>query len=458
MRRRAWFAIALVALAACADLLGTRVNQVSLVIVPTFSADAILAGNADRLHIVVVRVDTGSLGGAIDTAANTTVDIDPDSGTAQTSLSVVVLTDPTFFRVTLEAVRSSDGAVLFAGDQLITVSRSGATGGGQQVQIPVSYRGPLGATVAVTPHDTSVMLAGAFTFNAVVRDTGGNVVAVPVTFQLQTPADSALLKVNRYTGAALAASTGQGTVKVIALSADSHADTATIDIGVATPVAVRITPGYADVGAGSSTTLTAEAIDANGLPVAATMSWTSRATGVATVGSATGQVTGVAPGTAVIVATSGTLADSALVTVPVAGNVVVSTTSNGRAFRAPKVGDTVTVLVTADMAFTPSEVLGSYNATLTWDPTKLMYLDLQTADFQAPTVNETATPTGSLRFSSADPAGMGGAVGLATIRFVAQAQGAANLGLSISEMSAAITYTNLLSRVTVTSGTITVRP
>lgn len=458
MIRRAWFALGLVALTACTDLLGTRVHRVPLLIVPAFNGADILAANADLLHILVTRVDTGALGGAIDTAANTTVPINADSGTAKANLTVVVLTEPTVFVVTLEAIRSSDGVVLFSGTQTVSVSRNSGSGSGQQVQIPVSYQGPRGATVAVTPRDTSVALAGAFKFKAVVRDSGGAVVAVPVTFQLRRKADSTLLTVNRYTGAAVAASTGQGTVQVIALSADSLADTATIDVGVATPVAITITPGYADVGAGISATFSAAVTDANGLPVTSAVSWTSRAPAVASVGASSGQVTGVAAGTAVIVAKSGTLSDSALVTVPLAGNVVVSTTSNGRAFRAPKVGDTVVVAVTADMAFTPSEVLGSYNATLTWDPTKLKYVDLQAGAFAAPTVNETAAATGTVRFSSADPNGSGGAVVLAKVRFVAQAQGAGAMALTISEMSAAKTYTNLLSRVTVTNGKITVRP
>jgi hypothetical protein len=79
-------------------------------------------------------------------------------------------------------------------------------------------------------------------------------------------------------------------------------------------------------------------------------------------------------------------------------------------------------------------------------------------DFGAPTLNETQTAQGSLRFSAANAQGTSGAVVVARIRFVAQAQGGANLALQITELSAAQTFTNLLSNVTVTNGSVTVRP
>src|SRR5439155_11148239 len=122
-------------------------------------------------------------------------------------------------------------------------------------------------------------------------------------------------------------------------------------------------------------------------------------------------------GRAGIVATSGALADSMMVTVPAAGNAVVFATSRGRVFASPSVNDTLSLDVTADMAFTPTEKLGSYGATLTWDPTRLQLDTVLAGDFPPPTVNFTARATGQIQFASANPNGSSGQSVLARVRF-----------------------------------------
>jgi hypothetical protein len=78
--------------------------------------------------------------------------------------------------------------------------------------------------------------------------------------------------------------------------------------------------------------------------------------------------------------------------------------------------------------------------------------------FGTPTINDTQTGQGSLRFSAANATGVGGSVVVARVRFVAQATGTTAPQLAISELSAAQTFTNLLSSVVVTNGSVTVRP
>jgi hypothetical protein len=182
---------------------------------------------------------------------------------------------------------------------------------------------------------------------------------------------------------------------------------------------------------------------------------------VATVNAGTGKVTAVASGTSVLVASGSGFGDSVLVTVPTATHAVVSATSSGRAFRVARVGDTVVVDVAADMRFTPSEKLGSYNATLTWTPATLQFIDVQSGGFAAPTVNSGSASSGQLRFSAADATGASGSVVVARVRLRALAAGTTGTTLTISEMSATSpTFTNLFAanRVTVTSGSVTVRP
>jgi hypothetical protein len=152
------------------------------------------------------------------------------------------------------------------------------------------------------------------------------------------------------------------------------------------------------------------------------------------------------------------LADSIIVRVAGAGTVPVSAIADGRSFGAPRVGGDVIVDIAADMAFTGGELLGSYNAELRWDPAVLRFVEVQSGNFGAPTVNTTQTGTGLLRFSAANAAGVAGSVIVARVRFVADAAGSGNPQLTITELSAALTFTNLLSGVVVTNGSVTVRP
>jgi Cohesin domain len=439
---------ALVGAVACGDALGAGAGQVSFVIAPEFGALAAFANNADSLHLVISRTSDASV------VVDTTIGIDPVTGEATADIHVVLLSGAESFTLLLEALRSSDGMVLFSGTQTVTVTGSSGT---TPVSIPVTYTGPNGAFVVIQPRDTAIAPGAAFTFTAVVFDAAEAAVPVPVTFDLADAANAVILTVSKYTGIATAGTT-TGTVQVVARSADGLTDTARVAVG-AVPAGVRVTPGYAILGLGGTVTETANLIDANGTVITpATATWLSRTPSVATVDATTGVVTGAAAGTAVVVGTSGTFTDSLLVRVAAAGTVPVSAIADQRAFRRPRVGDTVVVDVTANMAFVSGEVLGSYNAQFTWAPAALKYVDVQPGNFGAPTLNTSETQQGQLRFSAANATGVGGSAVVARIRFVAQAAGAGTLQLAITELSAAQTFTNLLSSVVVTNGVVTVRP
>ncbi|MBI4502691.1 MAG: Ig-like domain-containing protein [Gemmatimonadetes bacterium] len=534
--------VALVAaLLACVDFAGPKGQQVALSIVPVFDANGFLiANNADQLRIRVQRDSSG----VFRTVKDTTVAIDAE-GNASAAVNVVLVQSPQVFRVLLDAVRSSDGLVLFSGSQDVTVT---STSGGPppEVRIPITFVGPRGARVVIGPKDTAFAGAASFSFRATVFDVENNVVANdPVSFYLVNAADASKLTLNRITGAATVPTGQTGEVRVYALSADSLRDTARVTLGfipvatvvvaptpdtlfvggtvqltattrdannavltgrvvtwsssdaaVATvsasglvtavaagtatitatsegksgtasilvlpiPAGVAVSPGYANLATGATVALTGAVLDNTGSPITplAVGTWVSRSPSVASV-NATGTVTGAGVGTAVIVASAFGFGDSALVTVPAAGNVVVSTTSNGRAFRFAQVGETIVIDVTADMRFTPSEKLGSYNASVSWNPAKMTFVDVQAGTFPTPVLNSSQASSGSLQFAQANASGSSGTPVLAKLRFVAAAAGDAALSLTISEMSApSPTFTNFYStnRVTVVNGMVTVR-
>jgi len=434
--------------AACTDALGSGAERTTLVILPDFGELAPFAANADLFHLVVTRVING------ETVTDTTVGIDPATGEATVVLQVTLQSGTEQFTLLLQAIRSSDGMVLFEGTQTVTVTPGATT---EPVDLPVTYTGPTGTSIAIQPRDTAVAPGAVFTFTAVVRDAGGTEVGVPVTYGLVTPADSVILQVLKYTGQATAQSSATGAVRVVARSADGLTDTARVNVG-AVPVAIDVTPGFETIGTGATFTLAAVLLDGNGTVIGpATATWVSRAPTVATV-NASGLVTGVAAGTVVIVGTGGSFTDSMLVRVAASGSVPASAIADDEAYRAPRVGDTVVVDVRVNMFFSGGELLGSYNAQLTWNAAALRYVDVQAGGFGSPTINDTQTQQGSLRFSSANAQGVSGSVVVARVRFVAQAAGSATPALSITELSAAQTFTNLLSSVVVTNGSVTVRP
>lgn len=448
--RFGWGVGAVALIAGCQAATDTVGIPTALLIVPDFGDLAVFADNADRLRIVITRLANN--GRIVDD----TVVIDPVTGEATAEYAVNLGGGPEEFAILLQAIRSADGMVLFRGADTVTVS---TTSGGTPVTIPVSYAGPTGVRCVIGPPDTAIAPGASFTFRATVYDGANAVVPVPVTYALLNPADSVVLRVQKYTGVATAGLSTTGTVFVVARSADGLRDTARVGVG-AVPAGIRVRPGFGVIGSGGTLQLTADVVDAAGGVVgpATGVTWTSRATGVAGV-NAGGTVSGVAAGTAVIVGTATGFRDSTLVRVAAAqGEVPFSAVAGGRAFARVRTGDTVVVDVVADMNHIGGELLGSYNAQLDWSPSLLGFVSVQGVDFGPPTVNTSQTSTGVLRFSAADANGVGGTVVVARVRFVALGTGSGTFQLAVTEVSAALSFTNLLTFRTVTVGSVAVVP
>ena len=454
MKRWLPLAVVLLPTLACADLSDPGGRKVALSIVPVFDANGIFADNADRLRIRIQRDDAGTFR----TVRDTVVALDDDGG-VDLDINVVLFQSPQIFRVLLDALRGQDQQVLFAGSEEVVVTNTSSSNA-QEIQIPISYAGPHGARVELTPADTVMNPNTAFTLRSTVFDGADAVVNVPVGYYLLNAGDASKLTVNRLTG--LVRSTGQsGSVLVLALSADSLRDTAHVFVGSLVS-AVRVTPGAGNTGLGQTLQLTGTVLDPGGSPLPGqAVTWASRASGVATV-DGNGLVTGVAPGKTVIVASSGALADSIVVGVPQNPGVAVNLSAGGRSFGAPRVGDPVSLEFTADMGFYPAEKLASYNARFTWDVSTLTYLDVAAVPapaFPSPLVNSDSVAQGILRFAQVSTAGVTGAFTLAQFQFQAVAAGPVNASLSITEASGpAPGLTNLISRVNVAGGAVTVRP
>ena len=122
-----------------------------------------------------------------------------------------------------------------------------------------------------------------------------------------------------------------------------------------------------------------------------------------------------------------------------------------------RVGFKPAIDLTADLSAAPGIALGSYAATITWDPTVMLLDSVKPADFAAPQINQTSTS--ELRLTAADAQGRSGTPSLARLyfRFLGETfprQSA--LTLSVSEMHAALTFANLLPGTQARSGTATI--
>ena len=122
-----------------------------------------------------------------------------------------------------------------------------------------------------------------------------------------------------------------------------------------------------------------------------------------------------------------------------------------------RVGFKPAIDFTADLSQAPGIALGSYTATITWDPTVMLLDSVKPGDFVAPQINQTSSS--ELRLTAADAQGRSGAFSLARLYFSflgATFPRQSALTLSVSEMYAAVTFANLLPGTTPRNGTATI--
>jgi hypothetical protein len=119
-----------------------------------------------------------------------------------------------------------------------------------------------------------------------------------------------------------------------------------------------------------------------------------------------------------------------------------------------RVGFKPVIDLTADLSDAAGVALGSYAASFTWDPAVMVFDSIRAGDYVMPQWNQSAA--GELRLTAADPQGRGGApFSLARLYFSfvnATFPSVTSMSLSVSEMSAAVSFANLLPGVEARSG------
>lgn len=111
-------------------------------------------------------------------------------------------------------------------------------------------------------------------------------------------------------------------------------------------------------------------------------------------------------------------------------------------------GNSIEIPIIIDMSELP-EKLGSYTATLEWDPEVLRYEQHRggtTLGFEHPVINATEVKKGKLRFAHAYPYGARGEVNIlnVTMKVIGKESVKIPLDLSFSAMAAAYTFIDLL--------------
>ncbi len=252
-------------------------------------------------------------------------------------------------------VNASTGAVtgVAPGTANIQATSEGVTG---QATITVSAPPPVPvASVTVTLNTATINTGGAATATAVLRDANNNVLTGrTVTWN---SSNTAVATVNASTGAVTGVAPGTANIRATSEGVTGQA-TITVSAPPPVPVAsVTVTLNTATINTGGAATATAVLRDANNnVLTGRTVTWNSSNTAVATVNTSTGAVTGVAPGTANIRATSEGITGQAAITVsapapaPVSSIVVtlsatsiqVGQTSNASAVLRDALGNVLT--------------------------------------------------------------------------------------------------------------------
>jgi uncharacterized protein YjdB len=220
------------------------------------------------------------------------------------------------------ATVSSSGMVtgVAAGNAIIV-----ATVDGKQGSAVITVRNVPVASVSVTPSTSAITAGQTVTLAATTLDASGNTLVGRVIGW--STSDNAIATVSS-SGVVTGVSVGTATITA---SSEGQSGIATVTVGAVPVASVTVSPAQANLTVGQVVPLVATAQDASGQVLTGrTVTWSSASPSVATV-SATGNVTGVAAGSAVITATIDGVMGSATVNVsqvPVATVTVAPATAN----------------------------------------------------------------------------------------------------------------------------------
>ncbi len=203
------------------------------------------------------------------------------------------------------------------GTAMITATSEGKSGTAAITVTPIPV-----ASVTVAPAMPTVAVAASTPLTATARDANGNVLPDRVIFW--SSADTTRARVSA-TGVVTGVLKG---TTIITATSEGHSGSATVTIVPGAPASVTIAPAPLTLEAGDTARLTAVVRDASGDSITAAVTWSSGSTSLATV-NGTGLVTGVAEGTVIVTATSGTASGTDTVYVTPAPVTSVTMNSGG---------------------------------------------------------------------------------------------------------------------------------
>jgi trimeric autotransporter adhesin len=184
------------------------------------------------------------------------------------------------------------------------IATSGSVAGAADIDVS-----RVAATLEISPTaHTFTSIEDTQQFSAVARDANANV--IPGAALVWTSTDTNVVTI---TAGGLAEAAGDGTAEIIVTSG-AAADTATVEVDRSV-ASVTVVPATASIDVGETAQFTAEARDANGFLISGVaFVWSSTDAAIATVDQ-TGLATAVNPSVAGIVATTGALADTAMLVI-----------------------------------------------------------------------------------------------------------------------------------------------
>ena len=287
---RSMFSSALIAaLAACAEVVATTDEPVASVTVTPAAA-------------------TIAIGSILPVAA---VPLDVNGYPLLDRATIWTASDPNVASVASTSTVTGAVTGVAAGTTTITATSEGRSNVVTVTVFPVPID-----TIVVAPSPISVAAGQTTQLAAQPKDaTGSPLSGRPISWSTSNAS------VATVSASGLVAGVSAGTAGITASAEGKQTEVAvTVTAPVTAPVAtVTVTPTTAGVVAGQTVQLTATPRDAGGTPLGGrTVTWASSNTAVATV-SATGLVTGVAPGSTVITATSESASGVAAVSVTTAG-------------------------------------------------------------------------------------------------------------------------------------------
>ncbi|MFI5232845.1 MAG: hypothetical protein ACHQSE_10080, partial [Gemmatimonadales bacterium] len=192
---------------------------------PLRAVGGLSAGVVDfnRVHVVLHHSDAT-------VALDSTIDFPAGADSLTVSLTVRLLTDAPASGEPMEldlAYVNAAGDTVFKGGPIALVAAPPPASGGVNppVQIPVTYTGPgaSATSVVISPRSVGVSAAAPFTFTAVAKDAGGNVLTgTPVIWTSLDPTIATITSPAAGTGIALSVG---GTARILAQLLNGAADT-----------------------------------------------------------------------------------------------------------------------------------------------------------------------------------------------------------------------------------------